>query len=628
MDKENNENPKEKTKTFLNLFKKKKKKNTPENEKNENKENLNNETSQNVTDNLNTNSKELGKNNNENKENDTNVINKNSGSGVEHSININESWNTDKNSEIPSSPTCAKSNLTHNKSIEQKEKKKNTNNDKKKNNAKNDKNKINEKICNSSDPSNIALGESEEQSSCIEYNNIEKNQNKKKTKGRGKNDKNEQNSNSETNTIKDSNIKNVKNNSNQTHPENRNNKNKQKNENENNQNNNDDHKNKQDKIADKPENSNTINNENTKGKKHKKGAKTNEHNLNSPLSASPKSNNDYNYTKNKNEIVNTNMNKKGENTKGNNDKNIKKKESNKTNIEKNHNKENGIKIANVQKEAGGRQTSEKETHTEKKKKKKNNNENKMNISSNRVETNGKKENPSDIENNEDLSLEEILYETTERSKIYNRKNYGILGILKSIKASDSHLNKLSLGTDLTTLGLNLNSPDFIFPSFTSPISDNPTMKDDYFVRPESYMNTQFQVRLSLLLKLQTETLFYIFYNLPRDILQVYAASELYIRKWLYHIRYKKWFTPNTTNNLTQIEKCSSWIYFDPSAWSKKNYNNFLNPKDIMNVDEITKSIEEIIKIQSYYNNIQQNNSTNIPPAYEPQASNINIPNSP
>ncbi|SBS83748.1 CCR4-NOT transcription complex subunit 2, putative (NOT2) [Plasmodium ovale curtisi] len=202
---------------------------------------------------------------------------------------------------------------------------------------------------------------------------------------------------------------------------------------------------------------------------------------------------------------------------------------------------------------------------------------------------------------ENLSLEEILYETTERSKRYNRKNYGLLGILKIIKMSDPHLNILALGTDLTTLGLNLNSPDFLFPSFTSPISDDPTVKDDYFVKPNSYMNTQFQVRLSLLLKLQTETLFYIFYNLPRDVLQAYAASELYIRKWLYHITFKKWFTPNNTTNYTKLEKCTSWTYFDPVSWSKKTYNHVLNADDIMNVEDVTKCIEKIIKVQSHYN---------------------------
>ncbi|GAW81056.1 hypothetical protein, conserved [Plasmodium gonderi] len=201
---------------------------------------------------------------------------------------------------------------------------------------------------------------------------------------------------------------------------------------------------------------------------------------------------------------------------------------------------------------------------------------------------------------EKIPLDELLYETTERAKRYNRTNYGLMGILKVIRKKDPELNILALGTDLTTLGLNLNSPDFLFTSLTSPICDDPTYKEDYFLKPNSYLNTRFQIRLSLLLKLQTETLFYIFYNLPRDILQAYAASELYLRKWTYHMNYKKWFIPRNFFNHNSLENCSSWIYFDPITWSKKTYEDFLTIKDMMNIEDVTKCIERIIKLQSSY----------------------------
>ncbi|GAB66564.1 NOT family protein, partial [Plasmodium cynomolgi strain B] len=203
-------------------------------------------------------------------------------------------------------------------------------------------------------------------------------------------------------------------------------------------------------------------------------------------------------------------------------------------------------------------------------------------------------------NDENIPLDELLYETTERAKNYNRTNYGLMGILKVIKMTDPQLNILALGTDLTTLGLNLNSPDFLFSSFTSPISDDPTYNEDYFVKPSCYLNTRFQIRLSLLLKLQTETLFYIFYNLPRDVLQAYAASELYLRKWTYHMNYKKWFFPRNLLNQGNLSSCRSWIYFDPVTWTKKIYDNFLSVKDMMHVKDVTKCIEHIIQVQSNY----------------------------
>ncbi|ANQ08342.1 NOT family protein [Plasmodium coatneyi] len=203
--------------------------------------------------------------------------------------------------------------------------------------------------------------------------------------------------------------------------------------------------------------------------------------------------------------------------------------------------------------------------------------------------------PSDEEN---IPLDELLYETTERAKKYNRTNYGLMGILKVIRMTDPQLNMLALGTDLTTLGLNLNSPDYLFSSFTSPISEDPTYNEDYFVKPSCYLNTRFQIRLSLLLKLQTETLFYIFYNLPRDVLQAYAASELYLRKWTYHRNYKKWFFPKNLLHQGNLSSCRCWIYFDPVTWTKKMYNDFLCVKDMMHVQDITRCIEHIIQVQS------------------------------
>lgn len=58
-----------------------------------------------------------------------------------------------------------------------------------------------------------------------------------------------------------------------------------------------------------------------------------------------------------------------------------------------------------------------------------------------------------------MCLEEMLYETSQRAKVYNRNHYGLLGILKVIRMTDPDLNVLALGTDLTSLGLNLNSTE-------------------------------------------------------------------------------------------------------------------------------------------------------------------------
>jgi CCR4-NOT transcription complex subunit 2 len=53
-------------------------------------------------------------------------------------------------------------------------------------------------------------------------------------------------------------------------------------------------------------------------------------------------------------------------------------------------------------------------------------------------------------------------------------SYGLLGLLPVIKMTDGDLNTLALGSDLTTLGLNLNSSKSLYSTFSSPWADGPS----------------------------------------------------------------------------------------------------------------------------------------------------------
>ena len=70
-------------------------------------------------------------------------------------------------------------------------------------------------------------------------------------------------------------------------------------------------------------------------------------------------------------------------------------------------------------------------------------------------------------------------------------------------------------------------------------------------------------------KFQLETLFYIFYNMPRDTLQAYAATELYNRDWRYHKDLKLWFTRASQQKEQQK---GQYIYFDINEWKKKVFH--------------------------------------------------------
>jgi CCR4-NOT transcription complex subunit 2 len=59
-------------------------------------------------------------------------------------------------------------------------------------------------------------------------------------------------------------------------------------------------------------------------------------------------------------------------------------------------------------------------------------------------------------------------------------DYGLLGLLGVIRMTDADRNALALGSDLTLLGLNLNSNDQLYSTFASPWSENPATKEPHY----------------------------------------------------------------------------------------------------------------------------------------------------
>eukprot|EP00039_Didymoeca_costata_P030137 m.28031 g.28031 ORF g.28031 m.28031 type:complete len:409 (-) comp7965_c0_seq3:57-1283(-) len=153
--------------------------------------------------------------------------------------------------------------------------------------------------------------------------------------------------------------------------------------------------------------------------------------------------------------------------------------------------------------------------------------------------------------------------------------FGLLGLLNIIRTPDHDLKTLALGTDLTTLGLNLNSPDVLFPSFQSPWADTPLRPKE----PPFQLPTCYAVKANLppvphrmaQQQLADETLFYAFYGMPGDINQLAAAAALYERHWRYHKEQKVWITraPGVEpTHRTNTYEQGTYIYFEISQWKK------------------------------------------------------------
>jgi len=84
-------------------------------------------------------------------------------------------------------------------------------------------------------------------------------------------------------------------------------------------------------------------------------------------------------------------------------------------------------------------------------------------------------------------------------------------------------------------------------------------------------------------KFTVGTLVYIFYAMPRDVLQAHAAQELHARDWRFHRDLKLWFRQEPAPPPPQPHKGAppppaptpSFHYFDVHAWEKREFKGLV-----------------------------------------------------
>lgn len=106
--------------------------------------------------------------------------------------------------------------------------------------------------------------------------------------------------------------------------------------------------------------------------------------------------------------------------------------------------------------------------------------------------------------------------------------FGLGGLLSLIRGESGDYSMLALGQDLTQLGLDLNQPEApLYPSFASPWADvdSKPVEPEYQL-PPCYTVQNVQSLGAKVASFSDETLFYIFYTMPRDIMQEVVAGEL------------------------------------------------------------------------------------------------------
>lgn len=157
--------------------------------------------------------------------------------------------------------------------------------------------------------------------------------------------------------------------------------------------------------------------------------------------------------------------------------------------------------------------------------------------------------------------------------------FGLLGLLSVIRMSNPDLTSLALGIDLMTLGLNLNSSENLHKKFASPWSEEPAKGEPHYSVPECFNSKQPPaLTQGFFSRFRQETLFYIFYSMPKEEAQLYAANELHVRGWFYHREHHLWFIRVT--NMEPLVKTNTYergcyFCFDPNTWETTRKDNFV-----------------------------------------------------
>jgi len=172
---------------------------------------------------------------------------------------------------------------------------------------------------------------------------------------------------------------------------------------------------------------------------------------------------------------------------------------------------------------------------------------------------------------EQPSVDSILAGMSEKDK------WGMKGYIAEQENASPAMRTLMRGVDLSTLGINISSPDPLLPTYTGPWGEPNSQPlrplDSEYNIPECYTVKKVAPLATRITGFMDETLFYIFYTMPRDYTQMLVAQELVARKWRYHMREKLWLTrdeasPSPVLLDDKVSEQGYYIWWDTKLWKK------------------------------------------------------------
>ncbi|KAF1987410.1 hypothetical protein K402DRAFT_392680 [Aulographum hederae CBS 113979] len=178
----------------------------------------------------------------------------------------------------------------------------------------------------------------------------------------------------------------------------------------------------------------------------------------------------------------------------------------------------------------------------------------------------------------DVDLPEMTQPPRQKrtSEMTDMERFGLPGLLAMITEGSPDYSSLAVGQDLTVLGLDLNRPENspLYPTFGTPFGDTnarAVMPD--FALPPVYTVTNVPPLHSKMASFSDETLFAIFYQYPRDIMQEIAAQELYNRDWRWHKELRQWMMKEQSFpqpvKMNPVQERGYYVFFDVLNWRRE-----------------------------------------------------------
>ncbi|KAJ9609810.1 transcriptional regulator [Cladophialophora chaetospira] len=158
-----------------------------------------------------------------------------------------------------------------------------------------------------------------------------------------------------------------------------------------------------------------------------------------------------------------------------------------------------------------------------------------------------------------------------------KDKFGMKGYVAQQDNASPAARSLMRGVDLSTLGINMGSQEPLLQSYPGPWAEPNAAPlrplDSEYTIPDCYTVKKIASLSSRITGFVDETLFFIFYTMPRDYIQMLVAQELVARKWRYHMREKQWLTrddasPSPVLLDDKVSEQGYYIWWDTKLWKK------------------------------------------------------------